>query len=108
MGTMTKPTATAPVRPRAAYNRGAKKGVFDLDVYDVRDLVERTGLIHEIVTLAARKGELPGRKFLGPGGWRFTHAAVMWWLAGSPGRFDPLAWNVQFERQEAEPEAATA
>jgi hypothetical protein len=73
------------------YKRGSKKGRFDLDVYDVRDLVERTNLAMETIIRSARAGELPGRNFLGHAGWRFTHAAVMWWLSGSPGEFDPLA-----------------
>lgn len=102
MGAMVKTAIKGQAAVRAAsYKRGAKKGVFDLDVYDVRDLVERTGLVHELITLAARKGELPGRKFLGPGGWRFTHAAVMWWLAGSPGKFDPLVGYVAYDAEAA-------
>lgn len=94
-------TATA-TRTRQPYARGDKKGVFDLDVYDVRELVERTGLVHKVITRAARAGELPGRNFLGHAGWRFTHSAVMWWLAGSPGKFDPLAWNVSYDPEPVE------
>jgi predicted DNA-binding transcriptional regulator AlpA len=84
------PTATAPKRTRPPYARGAKKGTFELDVYDVRELVERTGLTMEVIIRSAREGDLPGRKFLGHAGWRFPHSAVMWWLAGSPGIYDPL------------------
>jgi hypothetical protein len=87
---------------RKPYSRGARRGRFDLDVYSVRDLVERTDLAHETITRAARRGQLPGRNFGGTAGWRFPHSAVMWWLAGGPGTFDPAAWNFPFEESVAE------
>jgi hypothetical protein len=91
---MTTATSKAKARPvgRAPYSRGTKQGRFDLDVYTVRELVERTGLAHETITKAARTSQLPGRNFEGTAGWRFTYAGVMWWLAGSPGDFDPVLW----------------
>lgn len=83
------------------YKRGPKMGHFDLDVYTTADLIERCGLSIETVIKDAKAGKLPGRNFTGRAGWRFAHSAVMWWLAGSPGTYDPLAWNVKIEEAAA-------